>query len=151
MTEQEAPTTLNNVADLMDRRFTIPGTNFRFGVDSVIGLIPGIGDWAGGLIAIYFPVHAAVVKVPAPVIFRMFLNIIIDILIGSIPLLGDLFDVTWKANVRNVRLMQQYQHDPETTKTHSQWYIWSVVALFILVIILLLLFISWLLIRLFQI
>ena len=141
---------LDQFANLMDRRFTIPGTNIRYGLDAILGLFPGVGDWIGALAALYFPVHAAAVEVPAPVIFRMFVNIFLDLIIGSIPILGDLFDLSWKANVRNVRLMQEYQKDPETTREHSRWLIWTLVAVAALLIILLLVLLSWLIVRLIE-
>ncbi len=133
----------SDFADLMDRRFTIPGTNIRYGIDAIIGLIPGIGDWLGGLAALYIPVQAVFRDVTVPVIIRMFINIIIDVLIGAIPILGDIFDFAWKANIRNARLLDQYQNDPKATNTKSHWLNWSVVIFFVLIIVLLLIFIGW--------
>lgn len=131
-----------NYADLMDRRFIIPGTDIRFGIDAVIGVIPGIGDWLGGFLALYFPIQATFRDISSAVVARMFFNIIIDIVIGAIPLLGDIFDVVWKANVKNARLLDRYQKDPEVTHAKSQWLNWSLVIFFLVIIVLLLLFIG---------
>lgn len=150
MPERELPAALTNFTDLMDQRFLIPGTNIRFGIDSIIGLIPGAGDWIGGLAALYLPVYAASRNVSAPVIFRMFINILIDIGIGSVPLLGDIFDVIWKANLKNARLLDEYHEDSKKTHAKSQWLIWALVGFFVLVIILLLIFLGVLIIRLFE-
>lgn len=133
----------SDFAEIMDRRFTIPGTNIRYGIDSIIGLIPGVGDWLGGIAALYFPVQAAFREVSAPVIIRMFFNILIDILIGAIPLIGDIFDLVWKANIKNAKLLDRYQHEPKSTHTKSRFLNWSLVIFFLLVILLLLIFIGW--------
>lgn len=150
MPERELPATLTNFTDLMDNRFVIPGTDIRFGVDSVIGLIPGAGDWIGGLTAMYLPVYAAMLNVSAPVIFRMFINILLDIGIGSIPILGDIFDVAWKANIKNARLLDDYQKDPGKIRSRSQWLIWTLVVFFVLLIILLLVVLGVLIARLLE-
>lgn len=150
MSEQELPATLTTFTELMDQRFVIPGTNIRFGVDSVIGLIPGAGDWIGGLASLYLPVYAAMRDVSAPVIFRMFINILIDIGIGSIPVLGDIFDVAWKANTKNARLLDDYWQDPGKTRNRSKWLIWALVAFFVLLIIFLLVALGVLIVRLLE-
>lgn len=133
----------SDFADLMDRRFTIPGTDIRYGIDSIIGLIPGVGDWLGGIAAMYFPVQAVYRDVSLPVIIRMFINILVDILIGSIPILGDIFDLAWKANIKNAKLLNQYQHEPKATQTKSRWLNWSVLIVLALLTVSLLILIGW--------
>lgn len=140
----------SDFADIMDRRFTIPGTNIRYGIDAIIGLVPGVGDWLGGIAALYIPVRAAFRNVSAPVITRMFINIMIDILIGAIPLLGDIFDFIWKSNIKNAQLLKKYKKEPEVTHKKSQWLNWSLVILFVLIILLLLLFIGWIIAEIFD-
>ena len=76
------------LADLFDSKFKIPGTNITFGIDPIIGLIPGIGDWIGGLASLYFLGYAVVLEARVSVVLRMLLNILIDIIVGTIPLLG---------------------------------------------------------------
>jgi hypothetical protein len=97
---------LELLADWMDSKFFIPGTNYRFGLDPLIGLIPGIGDTAGLLISAYIFHKASAHDLPRHLKIRMIANIFIDWLIGLIPFLGDLFDIGWKANRRNVELLR---------------------------------------------
>ena len=99
---------LDILAKLMDAQFRIPGTNIRFGIDALIGLVPGAGDLAGFLISAYMITVSAKNGASGFVLARMSLNIIIDALIGSIPILGDIFDVAFKANQKNMRLMHQH-------------------------------------------
>jgi len=96
------------IAWLMDSRFKIPGTRFRFGLDPLIGLIPGLGDFTGFLISGYMMLICARNGASGFVLARMTFNIFIDALIGAIPLIGDLFDFAYKANDRNLKLMQQH-------------------------------------------
>lgn len=150
MAQEDKSPTDSFFATLMDQRFTIPGTRFRFGIDSLIGLIPGAGDWLGGFMALYFPMQAVFRDLPSSVVARMFFNILLDIFIGAIPLLGDLFDFVWKANVKNARLLEEYVRDPKETEKKSRWLNWGLVLVFVAIIILLLLFIGRLIIELFE-
>jgi NAD/NADP transhydrogenase beta subunit len=113
-------------AELLDSKFRIPGTNIRFGIDPIIGLIPGAGDVLVGIISLYFLIQAAIIGGSVSVLGRMSLNILLDVLIGSIPILGEAFDVYWKANIRNARLLEELQQDPEQTERQSKVMVWSV-------------------------
>lgn len=94
---------------LLDDRFRIPGTGIRFGLDSILGLIPGIGDAATFLLSLY-PIHVAWrAGVPAGALARMVLNVGLDLGIGSIPILGDLFDLFWKSNRRNLDILNAHR------------------------------------------
>lgn len=99
---------LQRLARLMDAQFRVPGTNFRFGLDGLIGLIPGAGDVSTFAVSGYMLWIMAHNGASGYVLARMTVNILIDALIGSIPLIGDLFDIAFKANLRNMRLMEQY-------------------------------------------
>jgi hypothetical protein len=99
---------LQMIAKLMDSQFTIPGTNIRFGLDALIGLIPGVGDLATFSISGVMLVIMAQNGASGFVMARMMLNVLIDTMIGAIPFLGDLFDIGFKANTRNIRLMQEH-------------------------------------------
>ena len=99
---------LDRLAKLMDAQFTIPGTSIRFGFDALIGLIPGAGDLSTFAISGYMLFIMAKNGASGFVLARMVLNILLDAIIGAIPLLGDIFDVAFKANMRNMRLMNQY-------------------------------------------
>ena len=92
----------------MDTQFRIPGTTIRFGMDGVIGLVPGVGDLVSLGISGYLISSAVKNGASNFVVARMMLNTGIDAIFGSIPILGDIFDVAFKANMRNVRLLQQH-------------------------------------------
>lgn len=92
----------------MDARFRIPGTGIRFGLDALLGLIPGMGDFSSFLLSGWLVLALARRGAPGFLLAKMVLNIVIDWLIGSIPLVGDLFDVAFKANQRNVKLMREH-------------------------------------------
>jgi len=99
---------LNSLAKLMDSQFKIPGTNIKFGLDALIGLVPGAGDFATFLISGYMITVLAKNGASGFVLARMVLNVVVDSLFGAIPILGDIFDVAFKANQRNMKLMQQH-------------------------------------------
>jgi hypothetical protein len=96
-----------------------PGTRLSFGLDSILGLLPAGGDIAGGLVSCYALVLATRLGAPPSVIVRMVLNIGIDTLVGTVPLLGDLFDVGWKANRKNLLLLERYETAPEAVRRSS--------------------------------
>ncbi len=102
---------LDKLAVLMDAQFRIPGTSIRFGLDSIVGLIPGIGDLSTFTVSGYLMVLMAKNGASGFVLARMAVNILVDALIGSIPILGDLFDVTFKANMRNMRLLKEHYRE----------------------------------------
>lgn len=99
---------LDRLAELMDNRFVIPGTSIRFGLDSLLGLLPGVGDTATLLVTLYLADWAKRYDLPAHLRARIYWNAFIDWLIGLVPFAGDIFDVGWKSNVRNVALIRQY-------------------------------------------
>ena len=99
---------LNSLAKLMDSQFKIPGTTIKFGLDALIGLVPGAGDFATFLISGYMITVMAKNGASGFVLARMVLNVVIDSLFGAIPILGDIFDVAFKSNQRNVKLMQEH-------------------------------------------
>lgn len=99
------------LSKLMDKQFVVPGTNFRFGLDGILGLIPGVGDLSTFAVSCYLITLMAKNGASGYVLARMVLNVVIDTLIGSIPLVGDLFDFAFKANSKNIRLMQEHYID----------------------------------------
>ncbi|GGD17203.1 DUF4112 domain-containing protein [Aquisalinus flavus] len=99
---------LEKLATLLDAQFVIPGTGVRFGLDSLIGLIPGIGDTATGIVSLWIVWQGVRLGVGPGTVIRMLVNVLIDTVIGSIPLLGDIFDVAFKANLANIRLIQRH-------------------------------------------
>ena len=104
----------------MDEAVRVPGTSFRIGLDGLLGLIPGVGDLAGGLVSTWYIVAAARLGAPPWVLARMGLNIGLDALTGAVPLLGDLFDFGWKANRRNLALLDHHLTDPHGARRASR-------------------------------
>tara|TARA_B100001123_G_scaffold141977_2_gene164887 strand:- start:1817 stop:2233 length:417 start_codon:yes stop_codon:yes gene_type:complete len=98
------------LADLLDSRFTLPGTGIRFGLDGLIGLIPGIGDTVSGALSAYIISEAARAGVRKRALVHMAWNAGVDWILGSIPLLGDIFDVAFKANRKNAEIAIRELH-----------------------------------------
>ncbi len=118
---QEDIQRLKEFANWMDNRFTIPGTSIRFGLDSLIGLIPGIGDTVTLTSTAYLIGKANKHKLPWHVKLTMIWNAFIDWLIGLIPFIGDIFDIGWKANQRNVALIEKHiEKDTQSSQNHSE-------------------------------
>lgn len=99
---------LESLADWLDTRFRIPGTSIRFGLDGLIGLVPGLGDLAMLAPAFYLIARAAGLGAPLHVLARMLINTSLDLVIGAIPVVGDIFDVAFKANRRNTALLAAF-------------------------------------------
>jgi hypothetical protein len=116
------------LARVLDDLVRIPGTRFRIGLDPLLGLVPGLGDWLGWAAASDLLITAARLGVPAPVLLRMGANTALDALVGVIPLLGDAFDIGWKANRRNLKLLERYVGDPERTTRASRALVIGVLA-----------------------
>lgn len=98
---------IETLARLLDDQFRIPGTSIRFGLDGLIGLVPGLGDVATTLVSLYVVARARDLGVPASVLALMVGNILLDMTVGAVPVLGDVFDVAFKANRRNLGLLQR--------------------------------------------
>jgi Domain of unknown function (DUF4112) len=110
---------LRDLARVLDEAIRIPGTNIRIGLDALLGLLPGGGDIAGGVLSGLIILQAARSGAPTAVLSRMLGNVLLDVVIGAIPILGDLFDVAWRANSRNVRLLESWRQRPVSTKRAS--------------------------------
>jgi hypothetical protein len=105
---------------LLDNSIPIPGTRFRLGIDQIIGLVPGIGDLIGGFLSLYIIVEASRMGVPRGLLARMGWNVAIDTLVGEVPILGDLFDIGFKANIRNLALLDGYLERPDEVRRSSR-------------------------------
>jgi hypothetical protein len=99
---------LERLARLLDSEFRVPGTRFRFGVDGLIGLAPGVGDAIGLALSSYIVMEAWRMGEPPQILVRMIANIVVDSAVGAVPIAGDLFDFVWKANRRNVDLLLRH-------------------------------------------
>jgi hypothetical protein len=100
-----------SVARLLDDAVRVPGTQRRVGLDAMLGLLPLGGDAIGALLSLYVVVEAYRIDVPRGLLLRMLWNVFVDFVGGIVPIAGDLFDAVWKANVRNVELLESYVED----------------------------------------
>ena len=105
---EEKLTRLRQLSDNLDESFTIPGTNIKFGIDALIGLVPGGGDLIGSLFSLYLLRTAIKMKLPKSAILSIMFNIIIDTTIGIMPVIGDIFDIFWKSNKRNMKIIEKH-------------------------------------------
>lgn len=112
---------LNQLASVLDDFIAIPGTNIRFGLDAIVGLIPGVGDLITG-VAAYLMIYAGWQRgLPRVTLARMVANVAVDTLVGSMPILGDIFDAAWKANRKNYLLLTRTQAQPTRKQTLQDW------------------------------
>jgi hypothetical protein len=111
----------------LDEAFRVPGTPIRFGWDAILGIVPGTGDLVGVLFGLTVLWHAHRMRVPRVVQARMFVNLAVDVALGVVPLAGDVADVFWKANTRNLALLERHVA-PERPATRGDWVFVSVVA-----------------------
>ena len=111
---------LRTIAVLFDQAFAIPGTKWRFGLDALFGLVPGVGDIFGGLVAVYALRVARMVGAPPVIQLHMLANIAIDAIVGMVPVAGDLFDFVFRAQTRNLALLEAYVGSPHKTVRRSR-------------------------------
>src|SRR6187200_3056153 len=133
VTEDRAVVALRKWAVLLDSAFQVPGTKMRFGMDPILGLIPGVGDIITGFFSVMIVIHAVRLRIPKVVIARMMLNTGLDLLVGAVPLLGDLFDAGFKANLRNLSLLER--HAVRGVRPSTSDYVFVGVCLTILLIV----------------
>ncbi|MEM8677508.1 MAG: DUF4112 domain-containing protein [Cyanobacteria bacterium P01_G01_bin.67] len=125
---------LRRISRLLDNAITIPGTKISFGLDPILGLLPGGGDTLTGGIAAYIVVEAARMGVSRQVLWKMVGNILIDSFAGTIPVVGDLFDVGWKANVKNIELLEQHLDLAESSKS-DKLFLFGLIILLALIVL----------------
>jgi hypothetical protein len=126
---------LNRLAWLLDSSIPNPGTGLSIGLDALIGLVPVVGDLAGVLLSGYILKEAAALGVSRSILARMALNVAVEGLAGMVPFAGDLFDAAFKANQRNVRLLNAYLDQPVRTARASRGFIALLVLLLSLLIL----------------
>lgn len=117
--DESALTRYTLLTQLFDQAFRVPGTSWRFGLDAVLGLVPGAGDLLGALVGAYGILVGRRLGAPVAVQGRMLLNLAIDAVVGAIPILGDLFDFAFKAHVRNRVLLERWMVKPHATHRAS--------------------------------
>ncbi|MCY7385956.1 MAG: DUF4112 domain-containing protein [Microcoleus sp. CAN_BIN18] len=123
---------LRQISHLLDNAIPIPGTKYRIGLDPILGLIPGGGDVIGSIFAGYVVFKSAQMGVPQETLVKMAANIVFDTVAGTVPVAGDLLDVAWKANVKNIELLDAHLGSPEQGKKAD----WLFVAALLLGLIL---------------
>ena len=109
------------LADLLDQRFTIPGTSIRVGLDPILGLIPGIGDALANIAGSAILIIAVQLNVPKIVLIRMGLNVAANALIGAIPILGDIFSIWFRSNAKNADLLERYAGSERRRAGLADW------------------------------
>jgi hypothetical protein len=123
------------LAELLDQRFTIPGTSIRIGLDPIIGLIPGIGDLVANVTGSLILIIAARIGVPKVALARMGLNVAINTLLGAVPFFGDILSIWFRSNVRNVELLQRYLGRPTRRAVFGDWLLLAVLLILLLALI----------------
>jgi len=113
---------------LLDSAARVPGTSFRFGLDPLLGLIPGLGDLTGAALSGYVVILASRLGAPRTVIVRMLANVAFDTVVGSVPFVGDLFDAGWKSNTRNLALLERHVGHPSGEKSAGGAVVWLTLA-----------------------
>jgi hypothetical protein len=135
---------LRRLQRLLDEAFRVPGTRFRFGWDAIVGLIPWAGDLVTAIMGAAIVVTAHRVRVPLVVKARMLINLAIDLGIGIVPFAGDVADLFWKSNTKNMILLERHAALPAPDTTGDWWFVTGVVAIVFLAAAVPLLLIYWL-------
>lgn len=120
---------LRKFAFLLDEAFVIPGTRMRFGVDALVGLIPGVGDIIGGVLSAWILIGAVRHRVPTRVFVRMSANILIDLLFGAVPVAGDVFDFLWEENLKNQRLLEKHRDRRRPPRSPGQMFLFTILII----------------------
>ena len=124
---------LRRWAVLLDSQFGVPGTRFRFGLDAILGLVPGLGDITTPAFAAMVLVQAVRMRLPIVVQARMVANAVLDMLLGLVPIVGDLVDIGWKANLRNLALLERHARPgvPPARSDYIVVMLWIIVLAFV--------------------
>lgn len=123
------------VADLLDSRFRIPGTTIRFGIDPILSLIPGVGELTSPAFAVALLAQAIYQGVPRIIMLRMLINALIDALIGAVPLAGAVGDMFFRANLRNLALLERYARPGVSPTTADRTFVLVAAAVFGLILL----------------
>lgn len=116
------------LAWLLDDLLPIPGTSWRVGLDPLLGLLPGLGDWISWGMGLHLIWSAGRLGARAGLLLRMAGNLVVDAVVGAVPLLGDVFDMAWKANDRNLALLEDHVRDAARTERTSRWIVGTILG-----------------------
>ena len=119
---------LRKLSRLLDNAIGLPGTNFRIGLDPILGLLPGAGDFVGTALSAYIVLEAARLGLPRATLGKMVFNIILEGAVGTVPVVGDLFDFAWKANTKNMALVEAHLEVPRKSEKANRWFIFLLLA-----------------------
>jgi NAD/NADP transhydrogenase beta subunit len=144
LTHHERLLALRKLQRWLDEAFRVPGTRVRFGWDPVVGLVPGAGDVLTALLGGAILVHAHQVRVPRVVQARMLINLALDLVIGLVPFAGDVADVFWKANKKNLALLERHAAGPGPASRGDWWFVGIVIVAFAALAALPLVMVYWL-------
>lgn len=130
-----ALTRIRLLSQFLDNAIQLPGTSFRIGFDPLLGLVPGAGDIASVLISVYIVLEALRFQLPRETLIRMVSNLLTDTALGTVPVAGDMFDVVWKANARNVRLLEDHLQNPNPARAADRFFIFGIIVILVLLVI----------------
>ena len=134
---------LDLLSHVLDDFIRIPGTSIRFGLDGIVGFIPGIGDLIGGIASCIIIIAAWVRGVSYVTVTRMVANVAIEVVVGSIPVLGDMFDIAWRANRRNYALLVGSVDEPRKHTIQSWFFLGGVCVVLAALVLLPMLLLAW--------
>src|SRR5882672_8863714 len=118
---------VSQLAYWLDAGIRIPGTSLRFGLDPILGLIPGFGDAAGAILAGWILVEAVRLGASRATVIRIAGNVALDAAVGAVPLVGDIFDFAWKANLRSVAILERHLAAPDRAQRADRWFVLLVI------------------------
>ena len=126
---------VRRLSNFLDNAITIPGTSYRIGIDPLLGLIPGLGDYLGAFLSGYIIFESARIGASRATLGRMFFNVILETILGLIPGVGDIFDVFWKANAKNRTLLEQQMASSEKREKADWLFLFILLLGLVLIII----------------
>lgn len=135
---------LRGISRLLDSAFLVPGTNYRIGLDPIIGLVPGIGDLVSPLFTIGILWQGRDLGLPRIIQLRMIFNVAIDTLAGAVPVIGDLFDFAWKANNKNLALLEEHAYEEKPGSAHDWLFVAGLTLVLLILAVVPLLLVGWL-------
>ncbi|HEY9645154.1 MAG TPA: DUF4112 domain-containing protein [Chroococcidiopsis sp.] len=126
---------LRKLSRLLDEAIAIPGTDYRVGLDPLIGLVPGGGDTIGLILSSIIVIESARLGASKSALTVMVFNIVLETVVGTLPVVGDVFDVAWKSNVRNMRLLEKHVQTPQVSQRQNLWFVIGLLVALVVVFV----------------